>query len=158
MTTRAWGAVALCALAAALAGCGSDGDTGAATAATPTDTAAGTRLASPDATSPAAGQLLAGSGGLAVAEVLADTTGEPLVARAFVVVAPDGGARLCDALAESSPPQCGGPSIAVTGLPPELVAGLAERSGVRWSDAPVQLIGSVRGSVFVNDPAALAAS
>ena len=147
-------ALAVCAVAAALAGCGDDGTTAATTAA---PSAAGSQLALPDSTSPDGDRLLP-VGGLTVGVLTADTTGGPLLARAYVVVAPDGTARLCDALAESSPPQCGGASIVVTGLPPELVDGLQARSGVRWSEAPVQLIGTVVGGVFVNDPVALAAS
>ncbi len=68
---------------------------------------------------------------------------EPLAARAYLVVQPDGSARLCDVVA---------------GLPPELADGLSADAGRRWSDQPVQLIGSVRAGVFVNDPAALAVS
>lgn len=148
------GVLAVCAAAVALAGCGDDGSTAATAAAPP---AAGSQLALPDTTA-AGGDRLLPAGGLTVAQLAADTTGGPLAARAYIVVAPDGGARLCDALAESSPPQCGGASIVVTGLPPEMVDGLQARSGVRWSEAPVQLIGSVVGGVFVNDPVALAAS
>jgi hypothetical protein len=107
--------------------------------------------------SPAAGQLLAASG-LSVTEVLAYRGDKPLAVRAYLLLEDGGSARLCDALAESFPPQCGGDSIAVTGLPPELVEGLRADSGVRWSEQPVQLIGNVRGDVFVNDPLALAAS
>lgn len=160
MGRAAFGTIAACAVAAVLAGCGG-GDGGGAAAGTtspPTATAggaaSGSRLATPD---PASGQMLAASG-LSVTEIIADTTGEPLVALAYVVVAPGGDARLCEALAESSPPQCGGASIAVTGLPPEMVDGFSARGGVRWSDAPVQLIGTVRDGAFVNDPLALAAS
>lgn len=151
-----WAALAVTgALALVPAGCGDDGD---AAATAPATTAGDARLvAPPDGTSPAAGQMLAASG-LSVEEALADSGGEPLVVRAFIVVAPDGAARLCDALAESSPPQCGGASMPVTGLPPEMVDGLEARAGVRWSEGPVQLIGSVEGGSFVNDPVALAAS
>lgn len=157
MTTRAaaWGAAAVCVIAVALSGCGDAGGTAAGTApAASTPAAAGSRLAAPD---PASGQMLAASG-LTVSELLADTTGEPVVALAYVVVAPQAGARLCESLAESSPPQCGGASIAATGLPPEMIDGFRSQSGIRWSDGPVQLIGTVRGGTFINDPLALAAS
>ena len=146
--------LAACALGPVLAGCG--GETAAPPAASAPATAA--RLqAPPDGSSPASGQMLAG-GGLGVKAVLADTSGEPLAVYAYLVVQPDGSARLCDALAESFPPGCGGDSIAVTGLPTELVDGLSADSGRRWSERPVQLIGMVRAGVFVNDPVALAAS
>lgn len=130
--------------ALALSGCGGDG-TGASAPVAPATTTGGA--------GPAGAMLV--DGGLSVAAARA--AGPGLIAvRAFVVVA-DGGTRLCDALQESFPPGCGEPSMPVTGLPDELVAGLAAEEGRRWSDAPVQLLGAVRDGVFVNDPRALAA-
>jgi hypothetical protein len=53
----------------------------------------------------------------------------------------DGTVRLCEAIAESFPPQCGGASLVVEGL--DLGAlDLQEAEGVRWADA-VTLLGSV---------------
>jgi hypothetical protein len=96
-------------------------------------------------------------GGLSVAEAR-DAEGRGTIAvRAHLFVAPDGSARLCDAVRESFPPQCGGAAMAVAGLPDELVAGLAADGGRRWSDGPVQLLGVVQEGVFVTDPRALAA-
>ncbi len=153
MGRERWAALAVAGTlaAAALSGCGDGGGAGAAPA-----PAGDVRLVAPPDGSPATGQMLAASG-LSVQEALAGSGGEPLVVRAFIVVAPDGAARLCDALAESSPPQCGGASMPVTGLAPEMVDGLEAREGVRWSEGQVQLIGSVRDGSFANDPAALAA-
>ncbi|MEX2211191.1 MAG: hypothetical protein WD689_05450 [Gaiellaceae bacterium] len=49
--------------------------------------------------------------------------------------------RLCDALAESYPPQCGGESFRVEG---ELGAvDWSEAQGVRWTDRPVLLRGEI---------------
>lgn len=104
----------------------------------------------------AAGIMLA-DGGLSVAEIPSAPAGELLAVRAYVVVAPDGSARLCDALAESHPPQCAGASMALTGLPDGFLTGLRTAEGVGWTDAPVQLMGRVRGDVFVNDAGALVA-
>ena len=138
----------------ALAGCGDDEDGAAATPATAT-VSSGT---AGDQPSPAAGIMLAGSG-LSVAEVLARPAGDDVVAvRAYAIVAADGSARLCDVLRESSPPQCGGASMELTGLPEGFLTGLSEAQGVHWTDQPAQLLGRVRGDVFVNDPEALAAS
>ncbi len=158
ITRSGWAALAAAGvLGAALTGCGDDAPL-AATTTPPAATTAASRLpAPPDATSPAAGSMLP-STGLSVAEVLADTTGGPLVVQAFIVADADGAARLCDALAESFPPQCGGAAIEVSGLPLELLDGLEASGTVLWSEQPVQLIGSVKAGVFVNDPVALAAS
>ena len=49
---------------------------------------------------------------------------------------------LCDAIAESFPPQCGGDRIAVDGLDLATVAGLQEANGVQWAEGVV-LLGSV---------------
>ena len=60
------------------------------------------------------------------------------------------GIRLCDALAESYPPQCGGPSVAVEGLEMDGVTGLsrAPDSDVAWTDFPIALEGSLDGETF----------
>ncbi len=95
--------------------------------------------------------------GSTIAEARAQGGTEPIVVRAFLIVAAGGSARLCDLLAESLPPQCGEASVATTGLPPELLDGLSEAAGVRFSEDSVPLIGTIRDNVFINDPVALAA-
>jgi hypothetical protein len=57
--------------------------------------------------------------------------------------------RLCSALAESFPPQCGGSSLRVEGLKLEEVDGLVTEGGVSWTDRPVQLLGDVEGDTLV---------
>ena len=104
----------------------------------------------------AAGIMLAGSG-LSVAEIPSAPADEILAVRAYVIVAADGSAQLCDALAESLPPQCGGASMPLTGLPDGFLTGLSYAEGVHWSDEPLQLLGRVRGGVFENDVDALVA-
>lgn len=125
------------------AGCGDDAP----------DAAGGTRPADP-----ASGAMLPSAAPLTVADALASTLAGPLLVRATLLVGADGAARLCDTVRESYPPQCGDPSMPITGLPPELVASLAHAGGVRWSDEPVTFMGRVRDGVFVNDPELLAAS
>lgn len=52
--------------------------------------------------------------------------------------------RLCDALAESYPPQCGGASVVIAN--PELLdLDWSEEQGVRWTDLPVVLEGTYDG-------------
>ena len=98
MAARRIGATALVAAllaVPALTGCGDEGATASAPTAPAGDTGG------------AAGIMLSDSG-VSVAEARALPPGDDLVAvRAYVIVAADGSARLCDALAESSPPQCG---------------------------------------------------
>ena len=57
------------------------------------------------------------------------------------------GMRMCEALAESYPPQCGGRSIDV--LNPDVIdVELTEDQGVRWTEGPVSLFGWVEGESF----------
>ena len=87
------------------------------------------------------------SGGVSVERALELHSDEPLLVRGFLVL--DGKrARLCSALAESYPPQCGGPSLVVTGLPGGNRQGLKEAEGVAWSEREVAFLGTVEDDVF----------
>ena len=132
----------------AASGCGDDG---AGSASAPPTTPATTGAPAPDR----AGIMLADTG-LSIGQAQSMDIDGTIAVRVYVLVAEDGSARLCDEMRESFPPQCGGPAVAVTGLPEEFVAGLTEGGGQRWSDVPVQLLGTLQGDVFVNDPEALA--
>jgi len=85
----------------------------------------------------------AGGAGLSVAGALENRGSGDLVAvSGALFVDPDGTAWLCDAIAESFPPQCGGDRIEVGGLELADVPNLQEESDVRWSES-VTLVGSV---------------
>ena len=58
-----------------------------------------------------------------------------------VFVDPDGTVRLCDAVLESFPPQCGGATLVVDGLDLASLQ-LEEANGMRWAEG-VTLLGSV---------------
>lgn len=88
-------AVPLALLVLALAACGGGQDGGAA----------------PPAGTPAPG------GGLSVSEAIASELDGPLMVRGYVLER-DGELRLCEAILESSPPQCGEPSLRVEGAAP----------------------------------------
>lgn len=63
------------------------------------------------------------------------------------VVVRDGVARLCEALLESFPPQCGEPSIEVTDV--EVVdSRWTHAQGVSWTDLPVEVSGTVDAGVL----------
>jgi hypothetical protein len=51
--------------------------------------------------------------------------------------------KLCYALAESFPPQCGGASLVVDGLDLATVEGLMTEGDVSWTDQPIELRGVV---------------
>jgi hypothetical protein len=81
--------------------------------------------------------------GLSVAEALAHGPTDDLVTvTGALFVDADGTVRLCDAIAESFPPQCGGARIVVEGLDLDIVRGLQDANGVRWAEG-VRLFGSV---------------
>lgn len=59
------------------------------------------------------------------------------------------GVRLCEALAESFPPQCGGASIPFDNTAGADLGVLSIEQGVTWSDQPVLVEGEVVDRVFV---------
>ena len=60
--------------------------------------------------------------------------------------ADDAGARMCETLRESFPPQCGGASIPVGDFEVDLP--LSSEAGVSWTDQVVYLEGEIVGGVF----------
>ncbi len=74
--------------------------------------------------------------GLTVAEALTNGPTDDLVTvTGAMFVDADGTVRLCDAIAESFPPQCGGDRIVVEGLDLDDVAGIQEENDVRWAES-----------------------
>ena len=85
----------------------------------------------------------AGGPGLSVADALEhQATDDIVTVSGALFVDADGTMWLCDAIAESFPPQCGGDRIEVEGLEPGDVPNLQEEQDVRWSES-VTLVGSV---------------
>ena len=83
-----------------------------------------------------------GGPGLSVAEALIHGPTDDIVSvTGALFVDADGTVRLCDAIAESFPPQCGGARLEVTGLDLDALE-LDEANGVRWAES-VTLLGSV---------------
>ena len=81
--------------------------------------------------------------GMSVADALGHRATDDLVTvSGALFVDADGTVRLCDAIAESFPPQCGGERIVVQGLDLDAVAGLQTEGGVSWAEG-VTLFGSV---------------
>jgi hypothetical protein len=130
--------IATLAAAGALAGCGGD------------DVAADDAASGP--TVPQASGLGAGPG-ISIDDALASDSDEMLLVNGNLL-AQDGEVRLCSALAESFPPQCGGASLVVEGLKLEQVDGLVGEGGVSWTDRPIQLLGVVGdGTMTVSENA-----
>lgn len=85
--------------------------------------------------------------GLTVAEARSSKLDHPLLVNGFVVA--DGErVRLCEALAESYPPQCGGAFLEVRGLDVSSIPGIESEQNVRWTPRPRQVLGEVRGGTL----------
>lgn len=91
--------------------------------------------------------------GLSVADALRSTLDQPLLVNGMLHVQ-RGEVRLCTALLESYPPQCGVPSIVVRGLNLTHVAGLTENQGIQWTSRPIQLLGRVKNGILEVSPGA----
>lgn len=77
---------------------------------------------------------------VSVTEFLAVGPRDPVPVRGLLF--DDGsGLRLCDALAESFPPQCPGVFVMIAN-PGEVVVDLNVEQGIRWADQPVVVFGS----------------
>ena len=85
--------------------------------------------------------------GMSIGQVITLNLKGPLLVNGLLHVQ-NGQVRLCETLAESFPPQCGGRSLVVTGLDLTTMDGLSSEGSVTWSDQPVQVLGSVEGKVL----------
>ena len=56
--------------------------------------------------------------------------------------------RVCEALAESFPPQCGGASATIIDLDPATVDGISVEGEVQWTDFPIELLGETTGGTL----------
>jgi len=97
-------------------------------------------------TAPGASGVLVG-GGLTVSEALSTDATGVIAVQGFYF--DDGsGPRLCEALAESFPPQCGGASLTLGELG-EIDLGLLQGSqGVTWSDGSIVILGELINGVL----------
>ena len=120
--------------AAALAGCGGEDEN------EPAD--AGTSV-------PQTSHTVAGPA-LSIEDALAAGSDEPLLVTGNLL-SQGGEVRLCSALAESFPPQCGGASLHVAGLELEEVDGLITEGDVSWTDRPIELHGVVENDTQGKD-------
>lgn len=98
-------------------------------------------------TSPSSAAPIPG-GGLSIEQALASTLDGPLQVKGFLLASGDGDTRLCSSLLESAPPQCGQPSLKVSGIDLSTLDGLSTAQDTTWSDAPVSLLGKVENGVI----------
>lgn len=94
-------------------------------------------------------------GGLSIVDAIAYEDSEPVAVQGYVVRTSDA-AHLCELLAESFPPQCGGASLVLTNADATDGLPLLEEGDVQWSPDRVVLIGTVTGNQFTIDTTASA--
>ena len=85
--------------------------------------------------------------GITVAEARRSQLDRPLLVNGYLV-ADEAKIRLCDELAESSPPRCGGASLEVRGLDIDSLSDVESSGSVRWSAQPRLLLGEVESGVL----------
>ena len=85
---------------------------------------------------------IASGPGISIAEAVNQAGQGPLLVNGSLFVDADGTVLLCDAIAESFPPQCGGTRLEVRGLDHAGVPDLQEADGVRWAEQ-AQILGTV---------------
>lgn len=99
------------------------------------------------------GGMVAGDG-LTVSEALESRADSVITIQGFLF--DDGsGPLLCETLAESFPPQCGGASVPVSGHEEAVAVPLVAEQGVTWSDQPLVLSGEIVDGTLVVDPTVL---
>jgi hypothetical protein len=85
--------------------------------------------------------------GISVAEARRSRLDKPLLVNGYLV-ADDSRVRLCDELAESSPPRCGGASLEVHGLDLDSLSDVESSGSVHWTAQPRLLFGEVKSGVL----------
>ncbi len=88
---------------------------------------------------------------MSVSEVLSGGVTGAAAVKGFLVV-DAGGARLCEVLAESYPPQCGGEALPITNYEEFLGVPVQEAQGVMWTDDVVSFLGLIVDGTLVVDP------
>ena len=85
--------------------------------------------------------------GITVAEARRSQLDRPLLVNGYLV-AEDSRVRLCDELAESSPPRCGCASLEVRGLDFDSLSDVDSSGTARWTAQPRLLLGEVESGVL----------
>ncbi len=87
-------------------------------------------------------------GGLSVADAMKVSRSGPIAVKGFLFIDGDG-ARLCELLAESFPPLCGGVFAPIEGFEEILDVPLAKSQGTSWTDQYVSFLGEFVGGTFI---------
>jgi len=88
--------------------------------------------------------------GVPVAEVIATNIDGGFAIEGYYF-SDEAGVRLCEVLAESFPPQCGGASIFLDNSAGADLGVLTVEQGITWSETTILVVGQVVDGVFVAD-------
>jgi hypothetical protein len=94
------------------------------------------------------------NGGLTVQEALDSDLEGPLLVLGSYLHEEGQDPKLCTAIMESYPPQCGEPSLVVEGLNEDEIDGLQSGGSTTWTDQ-TQILGTVKDGVITVDPTAI---
>jgi hypothetical protein len=102
-----------------------------------------------DVVSPSSGMVV--DGGLTISEALESSATGVLAVQGYLL--DDGsGARFCEVLAESYPPQCGGASVSIVGYDEVVSVPLSSSDGTTWTDDTFVVFGEMVDGVLTVDP------
>lgn len=122
---------------------------------TPTPSATADLPGAGDGDNGASGTFPAGTEAITVGEALASAGDGVVLVEGYLVITGDD-ARLCEVLAESFPPQCGGDSVILDEPDPSALEQVTTEGDVSWTDQPVQMLGSIDGNTMSVQPLASA--
>ncbi len=106
-----------------------------------------------DTSDGAAAGAAAPGGGITVEEALAGDHDGPVLVVGSYVHRRGEPPRLCSALLESFPPQCGEPALVVNGLEESAITGIEQQDGTIWA-VKVQVLGRVADETITVDSTA----
>jgi hypothetical protein len=84
---------------------------------------------------------------ITVAQLVARSADTPITVAGFLHV-DEGQARLCDAILESYPPQCGAPSVMLVGVNVDELDGTTTAGGITWLEGAVFDVRRIDADVF----------
>ena len=95
------------------------------------------------------GQTTESTAPMSVAEASNQPNGTTVVVTGFLIE-DSGVLAISDSIAESYPPQSGGPRLEVEGIDLATVPGVNEEGPVRWLDQPVEITGTIEDGRIVD--------
>ena len=87
-------------------------------------------------------------GAITVDQLLARSSDTPIAVQGFLLEDDRGVVRLCAAILESYPPQCGEPSVELVGLDIATISGTTTAEGITWKEGVVLTLARAQDGRF----------